>query len=78
MNCFTLSQPTAKVQLVSSPLAASLNYFIQSAEDVDRLVGAELRQLDREHFLVIYLTNRNKVIDIETVAIGTLEEIFMP
>jgi DNA repair protein RadC len=41
-----------------------------NAADVDKLVGAELRKLDREYLLAIYLTSRNKVIDIEVVAIG--------
>ena len=42
----------------------------QQETDVDKLVGPELRKLDREYLLAIYLTSRNKVIDIEVVAIG--------
>jgi len=48
------------------------NCKINNAADVDQLVGAELRKLDREHLLTIYLNRRNKVIDIEVVAICTL------
>lgn len=75
---FNLSHPqlgTAKVQLVPSPLFQNWNYSITAPADIDRLVGGELRKNDREYFLVIYLNNRNKVIDIETVAIGTLEKL---
>jgi DNA repair protein RadC len=39
------------------------------------LVGAELRKLDREYLLAIYLNSRNKVIDIEVLAIGTLSQV---
>jgi len=40
-------------------------------------LGAELRKLDREHLLAIYLNSRRKVIDIEVVAIGTLSEMII-
>jgi len=39
------------------------------------LVSPELRKLDREYLLAIYLTSRNKVIDIEVVAIGCLTQV---
>jgi DNA repair protein RadC len=45
-----------------------LSFF--NAANVAKLVGPELRKLDREYLLAIYLTSRNKVIDIEVVAIG--------
>ncbi len=40
-----------------------------------KLVGEELRKLDREHLFAINLNRRRKVIDIEVVAIGTLSEM---
>ena len=50
-------------------------YFkINNATDVNQLVGTELRKLDREYLLAIYLTNR-KVIDVEVLAIGTLSQV---
>ncbi len=42
---------------------------------VDRLVSAELRKLDREYLFAIYLNSRNKAIDIEDLAIGTLSQV---
>ena len=35
-------------------------------------MGEELRKLDSEYFLVIYLNSRHKVIDVEVASIGTL------
>lgn len=52
------------------------DYKITSAADVDRLVGDELRQQDREHLLVLYLDSHRQVIDIEVVAIGTLTDMY--
>ena len=75
---FSLSHPqlgTAKVQLVPSPLFQKCKYHLNTPSEVVSLLGNELRKQDREHFLVIYLTNRNQVIDIEIVAIGTLEDL---
>ncbi|UCE06177.1 MAG: hypothetical protein JSW07_21775 [bacterium] len=40
-----------------------------------QLVGEELRKLDREHLLAIYLNRSNKVIDIEVLVIGALSEV---
>jgi DNA repair protein RadC len=49
----------------------------QQEAEVDNLVGAELRKLDREYLLAIYLTSHNKVIDIEVLAIGTLSQVLV-
>jgi DNA repair protein RadC len=75
--CFKLynSEPcTARVQLIRSACAEKFKHPIIWAGDVECLLGDELRKQDREHFLVIYLTSANKVIDIEEVAVGTLNE----
>ena len=45
---------------------------VSSPKAVDELVGDELRSKDREHFLTIHLNTKNRVIGIETTAIGTL------
>jgi DNA repair protein RadC len=57
------------------PMPNPFNYKINNAPDVDNLVGAEFRKLDREYLLAIYLTSRIKVIDIEVLAIGTLSQV---
>lgn len=76
---FTLSHctgPTARVQLLRDVPFTRYDYRINNAGDVDRLVGDELRQQDREHLLVIYLNSRRQVIDIEVAAIGTLTDMY--
>jgi len=70
------SGSTVRVQLLRDEPLTKYDYQINNAADVDRLVGDELRQQDREHLLVIYLNSRRKVIDIEIAAIGTLTEMF--
>ncbi len=45
---------------------------IHSPDDVARLVMDEMRSLDREEFRVVLLDAKNRVIDIETVSVGTL------
>ena len=70
-----LNRSIVKVQLLQDVSSAPYDYQINNAADVDKLVGPELRKLDREYLLAIYLTSRNKVIDIEVVAIGCLTQV---
>ena len=70
-----LNRSIVKVQLLQDVSSAQYDYKITNAADVDKLVGSELRKLDREYLLAIYLNSRNKVIDIEVLAIGTLSEV---
>jgi len=70
-----LNRSIVKVQLLQDVSSANYDYKINNAADVDKLVGPELRKLDREYLLAIYLNSRNKVIDIEVLAIGTLTQI---
>ncbi|HZL84181.1 MAG TPA: DNA repair protein RadC [Candidatus Krumholzibacteria bacterium] len=45
---------------------------IDGPESVARLLMPALRDLDREHFVAVLLTTKNQVIDVVTVAIGSL------
>jgi len=45
---------------------------IQSPEDVSNLVMEEMRFFDREHFRVLLLNSKNKVLSCETISIGNL------
>ena len=76
-NLSDLKSATVKVQLLHDECPNKYNFTIRTAADVDKFVGAELRKLDREYFLVIYLTSRQKVIDVEVAAIGTLSGMFV-
>jgi DNA repair protein RadC len=45
---------------------------VRAPEDVAKLVMDEMRTLDREHFRVILLNSKNRVISVETISVGTL------
>ena len=49
---------------------------IGSPGDVFDLLGAEMAALDREQIRVIMLDTRNGIIDVETVAIGSLNSCY--
>ena len=58
---------------------------IRSPQDVANLLMNEMRYLDREHFRVLLLNAKNRVLSIETVSVGTLNssavhprELFKP
>ena len=70
-----LSRSIVKVQLLQDVSSSHYDVKINNAADVDKLFGAQLRKLDREYLLAIYLNSRNYVIDIEVVAIGCLTEV---
>ncbi len=74
-NLSDLNRSIVKVQLLQDVSSTQYDYKINNAADVYKLVGPELRKLDREYLLAIYLTSRNKVIDIEVVAIGCLTQV---
>lgn len=59
--------------------------IISSAEDVNALLAPRLRDLDREHFVVVLLDAKNHVLATPTVSVGTLlaslvhpREVFKP
>lgn len=45
---------------------------IKSAEDVEKLVGIELRGLQQEHLMVLFLNTKNEIIKKETIFVGGL------
>ena len=58
---------------------------IRSPQDVANLLMNEMRYLDREHFRVLLLNAKNRVLSIETASVGTLNssavhprELFKP
>ncbi|KYO64778.1 RadC family protein [Thermovenabulum gondwanense] len=58
---------------------------INSPKDVENLLKEEMRVLEKEHFRVILLDTKNKVISVEEISIGTLDssivhprEVFKP
>jgi DNA repair protein RadC len=77
--------PIYKVTLVREGRVACYNQQIRSAVDASTLLHTYLADVDREHFVVLMLDQKNKVIGIHTVSIGSLtasvvhpREVFKP
>ncbi|HET90204.1 MAG TPA: JAB domain-containing protein [Chloroflexi bacterium] len=47
-------------------------FIVRSPSDVAQLLIAEMSHLDQEHFRVLYLDTRNRLLGIETVYVGSL------
>lgn len=47
-------------------------YTIRSPQDVYNLLESEMRYLDKEHFVCVFLSTKNHVISTEVVSIGSL------
>jgi DNA repair protein RadC len=47
-------------------------YTIKSPQDVYNLLESEMRYLDKEHFVCVFLSTKNHVISTEVVSIGSL------
>ena len=66
--------PVWKLQLVRDPNSpASSRAQVTCHTDAARLLRPDLEVLDREHFVVMMLDTKNKVIGLNTVAIGTVD-----
>ena len=53
-------------------LATSPGPVLSSQADIVKLMGEAMATLDREHFIVLHLDVRNRVISQEIISIGTL------
>ncbi len=77
--------PVYKVCLVREGRVSCYNQQIRSAVDAATLLHTYLADVDREHFVVLMLDQKNKVIGIHTVSVGSLtasvvhpREVFKP
>ncbi len=66
------SIPIYKVTLVREGRLHCCHKQIRSSADAGALLHAYLADVDREHFVVIPLDQKNKVIGINTVSVGSL------
>ena len=64
--------PIYRVSLVREGRANCYQRQIRSAVDASTLLHTYLSDVDREHFVVLLLDQKNKVIGIHTVSIGSL------
>ena len=60
-------------RIVSSP-SDDERPVIQNPKDVFNLLHPKLCLLDREHFFVVFLNIKNRVLGIETISIGSLNQ----
>ena len=78
--------PEYKVMLVrDNTETKTKTMFIQSPDDVSKIIQSYLNGVDREHFVVILLNRKNGIIGINTVSVGDLSssivhprEVFKP
>src|SRR6058998_3971246 len=66
------SVPIYRVTLVKEGRVPCYNQQIRSAVDASTLLHTYLADVDREHFVVIMLNQKNKVIGMNTVSVGSL------
>ena len=66
------SVPIYRVSLVREGRTNCYQKQIRSAVDASTLLHTYLADIDREHFVVLLLDQKNKVIGINTVSIGSL------
>ena len=77
--------PIYRVSLVRESRLHCYNKQIRSSADAGALLHVYLADVDREHFVVLMLDQKNKVIGINTVSVGSLtasvvhsREVFKP
>lgn len=78
--------PEYKVMLVRDNKKTETNTkFINSPDDVNKIIQSYLNGADREHFIIMLLNRKNGIIGINTVSVGDLSssivhprEVFKP
>src|SRR5919198_4700119 len=66
------SVPVYKIMLVREGLVPCYNQQIRSSADASTLLHTYLADVDREHFVIILLNQKNRVIGVSTISIGSL------
>src|SRR5438093_1449540 len=66
------SVPVYKIMLVKEGRIPCYNQQIRSSANASTLLHTYLADVDREHFAIILLNQKNRVIGIHTVSVGSL------
>jgi len=66
------SVPVYKIMLVREGRVPCYNQQIRSAVDASTLLHTYLADVDREHFVIILLNQKNRIIGVSTISIGSL------
>ena len=79
------SVPIYKISLVREGRVACYEQQLRSSADASTLLHTYLADVDREHFVVLLLNQKNRVVGVNTVSIGSLtasvvhpREVFKP
>ena len=79
------SVPIYKISLVREGRVACYEQQIRSSANVSTILQTYLADVDREHFVVLLLNQKNRVVGVNTVSIGSLtasvvhpREVFKP
>ena len=66
------SVPIYRVTLVRDGRVSCYNQQIRSSADASTLLHTYLADVDREHFVILLLNQKNRVTGVNTVSIGSL------
>ncbi len=66
------SVPIYKISLVREGRVACYEQQIRSSADASTLLHTYLANVDREHFVVLLLNQKNRVVGLHTVSVGSL------
>ena len=66
------SIPVYKIMLVREGRVPCYNQQIRSSADASTLLHTHLADVDREHFVIILINQKNRVLGVNTVSIGSL------
>jgi DNA repair protein RadC len=66
------SIPVYKIMLVREGRVPCYNQQIRSSADASILLHTYLADVDREHFVIILLNQKNRVLGVSTISIGSL------
>ena len=79
------SVPIYKISLVREGRVACYEQQIRSSANVSTILQTYLADVDREHFVVLLLNQKNRIVGVNTVSIGSLtasvvhpREVFKP
>jgi DNA repair protein RadC len=64
--------PIYRISLVQEGRVPCYNQQIRSASDASTLLHTYLSDVDREHFVTIFLNQKSRIIGVNTVSIGSL------
>ncbi|AZK49123.1 DNA repair protein RadC [Paenibacillus lentus] len=73
------------MELIRRVIEGEKDYYVRKPDDVFQAVAADIVGLDKEHFMILVLNTKNRILSKEVISIGTLNsaivhprEVFKP